>query len=115
MATPLYERMLAFNYEDDERAALMRKIWSGFPWIVDAYTGGYSNDRDREYEIQRWCDAEIGEQASPIHDRPGSWYRGLATINGWTWMGFASEADMNRFMERWQVRDNSEPAQICAA
>lgn len=109
MATALYERMLAFNYEDDERAALMRKVWDGFPWMVDAYTGGYAKDREREHDILMWCHEHIGEQASPIHDRPGNWLRGSATIHGWTWMGFATQADMNRFLERWPTPDDVTP------
>jgi len=115
MATALYGRMLAFDYGDEERSSIMRKVWDGFPWMVDVYTGGYSNDRDRELEIQEWCCAELGEQASPLHDRPGKWYRGGATINGWTWMGFTSEADMNRFLERWPAPAGIAPGQACAA
>ncbi|MBW7967562.1 hypothetical protein [Bradyrhizobium sp. BR 10261] len=105
MATDLYHRMLAYNYGDDERGELMRKVWSGHPWMVNAYTGGYSNDRDREHAIQTWCIENIGEPASPIHGKPGAWYRGSATINGWTWMGFTNEADMLRFIERWPAPD----------
>lgn len=101
MATALYERMLAFDHGDAERAELMRKVWGGHPWMVNAYTGGHSSGRDREYAILTWCIDQIGEQASPIHGKPGLWYRGSATINGWTWMGFTNEADMNRFIEQW--------------
>jgi hypothetical protein len=101
MATDLYHRMLAFNYEDAERADLMRKVWSEHTWMVDAYTGGYSTDRSREHSILTWCYENVGEQASPIHGRSGAWYRGSATIDGWTWMGFTNEADMLRFIERW--------------
>lgn len=99
MTTPLYDRMLAFNYEDDERSELMRKVWSGHPWMVDSFTSGYRHGR--EYEILDWCYETFGQQASPIHDRPGAWLRGNATVNGWTWFGFTNESDMNAFVERW--------------
>lgn len=105
MATPLYDRMLAYNYGDEERAVLMRKVWSGHPWMVDAYTGGCDSDRERD--LQRWCFDTFGDQASPIHGKQGSWYRGSATINGWTWMGFTNKADMLRFIERWPAPEGA--------
>jgi hypothetical protein len=99
MATALYDRMVAFNYEDDERAALMRKVWDPTPWMVDAYTGNYVDGREREMLL--WCFDTFGDQASPIHEKPGTWLRGSATVDGWTWFGFATEADMDRFVARW--------------
>lgn len=80
MATDLYHRTMAFDYRDEERTRLMHKVWDGFPWMVNAYTGGWSNQRDREYAILMWCRENIGEPASPIHDKPGCWYRGSATV-----------------------------------
>lgn len=99
MSTDLHKRMLAFNYDDDERANLMREVWSGHPWMVDAYTGNYDGGRKRD--MLHWCYETMGQQASPIHDRPGIWQQGCATIDGWTWFGFANEADMLAFIERW--------------
>ena len=101
MATDLYHRTMAFDYGDEERDALMHKVWDGFPWMVNAYTGGYSRNQDREYDIQEWCRENIGEQASPIHGKPGRWYRGSATVDGWTFMGFATKEDMDRFVAHW--------------
>lgn len=101
MATDLYHRTMAFDYGDANRNDLMHKVWDGFPWMVNAYTGGYSRGRDRECDILHWCRENIGEPASPIHERPGAWYRGSATIDGWTFMGFTTEADMKKFMEAW--------------
>lgn len=100
MPTALYDRMLAFNHEDEERAALMRMVWEGTPWMVDAYTGGYG-ENGRMRDMMRWCYDTFGDQASPIHGCPGTWQQGCATIYGWTWFGFASEVDMDRFMARW--------------
>ena len=101
MATDLYHRALAFDYGDAERAATMRKVWDPTPWIIDAYTG--RDDGLRELQILRWCHDELGEQSSPIHGRTGRWHRGSATINGWTWFGFATEAeaDMQLFQATW--------------
>lgn len=101
MATDLYHRMLAFDYGDTERADLMKQVWQDTPWMIDVWSGGYSRHRDREMEILNWCNDTFGQQAAPIHERPGAWYRGSATIHGWTWFGFSTEADMVRFQERW--------------
>lgn len=109
MATDLYHRTMDFNYSDEERAELMHKVWDGFPWMVNAYTGGYSHGRDREHDILMWCCDNIGEPASPIHDRPGRWYRGSATVDGWTFMGFASKDDMEKFTGRWPAPEGVQP------
>jgi hypothetical protein len=99
MSTPLYERILAFNYEDTDRAELMRKVWIGTPWVIDSYTGNY--DEGRKRDMLHWCYETFGQQASPIHDRPGTWQQGSATIYGWTWFGFATKSQMHLFVERW--------------
>jgi hypothetical protein len=96
--------MVAFNYEDDERAALMRKVWDGFRWMVDAYTGDRPEGRERE--MLEWCYDTFGDQASPIHEKPGQWLRGSATVFGWTWFGFASKPMMDSFVERWPAPEN---------
>lgn len=101
MSTQLHKNMLAFDYADAERAQLMHHVWKDTPWMIDVYSGGYSNHRDREFDIQTWCYQQFGEKASPIHDRPGRWQRGGATIHGWTWFGFSTEAEMLAFVARW--------------
>jgi len=107
MSTDLHKRMLAFGYGDTERAELMERVWREVPWMVDIYSGGYSNGRDRELDIQHWCYEQFGEQHSAIHERPGRWYRGGATVHGWTWFGFSTEAEMQSFIDRWPT-----PAEI---
>jgi hypothetical protein len=99
--TDLYRRMLAFNYDDQERSDLMRKVWSPTPWMVNVFDGGWSRGRDRCFNIGEWCAEHFGPQGWPIHGKPGRWYRGNATVHGWTWYGFASESDMNAFMAAW--------------
>jgi len=98
--TPLFERTMAFEHANAETTALMRKVWEPTPWMVSAYTGR-GRDRERECEMLMWCYDNIGPQASPIHDKPGRWQRGNATVDGWTWFGFTSEADMQAFVARW--------------
>lgn len=106
MSTDLHKRMLAFDHGDSERNNLMREVWQGHPWMVDAYTGNY--DGGRKQEILHWCYETFGQQASPIHKRPGGWYQGGATIYGWTWMGFTSESDMQKFIARWPAPSNEK-------
>ncbi|WP_152621376.1 hypothetical protein [Bradyrhizobium japonicum] len=101
MSTPLHQRMLAFDHGNAECAALMERVWRDTPWMVDVYSGGYSRDRDREHSILMWCYEQFGEQCSVIHGRSGRWQRGSATIDGWTWFGFSTEAEMKAFVDRW--------------
>jgi len=114
MSTDLHRRMLAFNYEDDDRAALMRKIWEPTPWMVDAYDGGYSPHRN--HKIMQWCYDTFGEQAFPIHGLSGRWQRGSTTINGWTWFGFSTQAEMEQFIARWPTPEGvTIPADVAEA
>lgn len=95
MSTDLHKRMLAFNYGDDERSALMRRVWQDTPWMVDAWTGPSCEGRDRE--MRDWCYRTFGDECQPIHGRPGLWRRGSATIHGWTWFGFATQGQLRAF------------------
>ncbi len=93
----LYGRVIAPS--DDP---LMHKVWQGTPWMLDAYTGSINSDR--WHDVIEWCRENYGQEAWPIHDRPGRWHTGGATIHGWTWLGFATEEMMTAFAERWQNR-----------
>lgn len=97
--TRLYEQYILGD--TSEHGDLSRRVWAGTPWIIDAYTGRVSDDRT--YEMLHWLADEMGEQAWPLgpSPRPGRWWRGSATVNGWTWFGFASEADMQAFQDAW--------------
>ena len=90
----LYDRFI--RHDRDE---LMHKVWDGTPWIVSAYTGGPMHTRWRE--IMDWCDEQFGPEAWPIHGHAGNWHTGGATVDGETWMGFATEEMMNRFLAAW--------------
>lgn len=103
----LYRQMLAFDYEDDERADLMRKVWEPTPWIVDAYTG--SPDDDRTRAMIEWCHERFGDESYPIHGRSGQWHRGGVTLYGWTWFGFATEPQMREFVAAWPITKAPSP------
>ena len=96
----LYHRSMAF-YADRERdgGALQHKVWDNTPWMTDAFTGRCGQERD--LEMRTWCEERFGDEAWPIHGKAGNWNRGGATIYGWTWFGFATEAMMHEFMGRW--------------
>jgi hypothetical protein len=107
MSTALHQRMLAFNYEDASRAALMRQVWAPTPWMEDVYTGNESG-QGRDRDMQQWCHDRFGQMCSPIHEKAGRWQRGCATVYGWTWFGFAEETDLLRFLARWPTPDGIE-------
>ena len=94
--TDLYRHVIA---QGD--SGLMHKVWEPTPWVVDVWTGGFSNNYTREQEIRRWCAERFGPECFVIGGREGKWQRGGATIHGWTWMGFETEAMMNEFLAAW--------------
>lgn len=83
-----FHRLMEFNYGDEERAKLMRDVWSVTPWIVHVRTGAVNGDLS--FEIMNWCRDNLGREASPIHGRQGAWQRSCVTIDGWTDYGFAT-------------------------
>lgn len=97
MSTDLYERTITFDYGDSDRRDLMEKVWSVTPWMFDCFTGNINSERERA--MREWCRTNIGEEAWPIHGRPGDWQLGGAVIYGWTWIGFAKESQMKAFQE----------------
>jgi hypothetical protein len=103
VGTPLYDRTMSFTYEDEERGALMRKVWSGTPFMTNCNTG--AGDDRRMDEIRMWCRERWGDEAWPIHGRPGRWYVGGATVFGWTWIGFESAAMLAEFEAAHECRD----------
>lgn len=87
---------------------LMRKVWAGTPWMTEAYTG--SPDDARWQEMADWCETHYGPEAWPIHGHAGRWHRGGATINGFTWLGFATEEMMRAFEAAWPNDPSSATA-----
>lgn len=91
----LYRQMLAFDYGDEARRGIMEEVWTVTPWIIDAHSGSINSDTERA--LISWCRSTFGDEALPIHGRPGEWQRGSATIHGWTWFGFRTEAQLDQF------------------
>ena len=109
IGSDIYQRLIA--PVDDN---LMHKVWDGTPWIVDAFTGPIDN-YGRYREIMDWCRGEFGDEAWPIHGKPGNWHCGGATVNGWTWIGFANEEMMQKFIEMMLYNEHGGGAQNEAA
>lgn len=95
--TDLFERTINFSYDDPERSALMRKVWSVTPHMINCYTGSINSDRERE--IRQWLYTNIGDQAYPIHGREGDWQLGSAVIYGWTFLGFSRKKLLDKFLQ----------------
>ena len=94
--TEIYHQLMASPQGDE----LMHKVWDNTPWIIDCYTESISY-HGRYQKIRNWCVENFGNEAWPIHDKPGNWTVGGATINGWTWIGFHTEKMMNEFLKQW--------------
>ena len=93
------EAMDWYAANQPDRSALMHEVWDGTPFMVDAFTGSYADDRF--LEMIEWCRQRFGDEAWPIHGRAGAWLRGSSTINGWTWYGFATAEHLAEFEAAW--------------
>lgn len=101
--TDLYHRVMEFSVKEDrDGGELTRQVWSGTPWMVSVFTGGLdaSDPTSRYRDIREWLYREMGDGSYPFEDAPryGRYWVGLATVVGWTWIGFAERADMDRFV-----------------
>lgn len=88
--------------DDGPHGELSRKVWAGNPWIIDMYVGnGHPDSRERDMIL--WCRDKFGDETQPFGDEPiyRRWRRGGATVYGWGWFGFETEADMKAFEEAW--------------
>lgn len=112
MSTCLYRDYILAD--DGPHGDLNRQVWAGTPWVVDVFTGRISPpDNERDYAIRHWLHDKMGEPSRPFGDEPkyGRWWRGGATVHGWTWFGFATEADMQTFLAAWPNPEESGPKQ----
>lgn len=101
MGNEMFARVLAFDYGDAERAALMAKVWTPTPFVVEAWTGMHDNDRGPE--MMDWCRDRLGDECRPIHGKAGRWQRGSSTVFGWTWFGFDTAEALAEFEAAWPV------------
>ena len=92
----LYRKLIL---RDGSFDGINERVWRGTPWILDAYT----KDAQQFDLMSRWCWDRYGPPAWPFSDnpRPGRWMSGGATVFGWTWWGFATEAEMHEFEAAW--------------
>lgn len=99
--TNLYrDHVLNYDYGSFAKNELMRKVWSATPWMLEVFTGPSGGLSYRE--MYEWCVHKFGKEASPINGIDGHWQRGCATVEGWTWYGFATEGLMKEFIEKWE-------------
>ena len=98
--TPLFAAFEETWRDDPETLALMVKVWEGTPWMVNAHTGSVQDS----VEIRQWCRDRFGDEAWPIHGKPGDWQFGGVTIHGWTWVGFATEPMLDEFCNTWETK-----------
>lgn len=107
MGTPLHDRIMS-NAHDVVNPELMREVWRGHPWVIDAFTDSPQSLRCRL--MLEWCRLHLGDEAHPVlkMNIEGRWQRGNATVCGWTWMGFRTEEDMLSFARAWPHPPNVE-------
>ncbi len=99
--TDLYRRVISMSEGDKDGGQLTHQVWSGTPWMCDAYQGRESKDDNRVGEMILWCNERFGREAWPIHERLGRWHRASFTLDGWTWFGFDTEAAMKEFQAKF--------------
>lgn len=97
--TALFHRTMEWARADTRSASLV-EAWEPTPWMIDAFEGRGGERRFRD--VREWCFETFGDESWPGAVRPGTWFSGSASINGWAWFGFATEAMMNQFIERWR-------------
>jgi hypothetical protein len=101
MSTQLHKRMLAFDHGDKDENDIMEKVWAGTPWMLNVKTGSFSKGGGDQSRMAKWCRERFGDPLLPWVGRPGQWQFGNATVHGWTWLGFATEEQMQEFVAAW--------------
>ena len=100
--TELYHQTAkTYSERGDESSLFSLEIWQRHPWMIDVYTG--SVGKDNWCEIADWLRSKMGQESNPYGDAPQwrKFKRGQATINGWTWIGFADQKDYEAFLSAW--------------
>jgi hypothetical protein len=57
--------------------------------------------RDIRFAIHHFCTVSFGPESWPIHNKPGNWLFGGATVDGETWIGFATKDMMDQFTAKF--------------
>ena len=100
----IFKDHILANAEADD---LSLKVWSGTPWIASLFT----DDDRRHRQMVEWMYEHFGPSAFPFGDNPvpGRWREGNATVFGWTWFGFSTEAEMGAALEAWPEPSRTPP------
>jgi hypothetical protein len=103
----IFRRFIA-PHDSSERDQLHYRVWAQTPWVANFWTG--RGDERRREEIWQWCEERFGLPAQPFGStpRPGRWREGNATVMGWSWWGFDTEAAMNDALAAWPHRGDHE-------
>ena len=95
--TELYRKVV--NWEEHTTSDFLRMVWEPTPYMIDVYTGGPTSGR--RYEMHEWLTERWGPEGSTIHGHEGLWQFGDASIDGYTWLGFATKEMMQEFLRAW--------------
>lgn len=102
--TDLYQRVILAA--TGQHSDLMRRVWGHTPWMIETFTGGHVRNPARHRAMREWCCERYGEESALTIGRTGLWQFGGVTINGRTWVGFATEAQLTKFLEAWPEPPN---------
>lgn len=97
----LYNKIISYDYGNDELKSLMKKIWQGTPYVVNAYFGDFDEKNDRAEKIRYWCVKNFGERNDFLRGISGNWTEGNVTILGYNWIGFKTKEQLDKFIEVW--------------
>ena len=110
--TEIYHSFMdSLEQSDPELLLINQKVWSPTPWVLDVYTDSLGSSKG--IGLRKWLEEHLGPESSPIHGMEGRWHFGYVTIYGWIWIGFASEQEMEQFIEAWgsNTRTRNYPTQ----
>lgn len=104
MATELYEKIVSYNYRDEETTKAVREAWRNTPWVINVRDFSHSPGSWEWFDFVEWANGALGAQSCLWNDHKGDWYRASGTVNGLTNYGFSTEAKMRAFMARYPNR-----------
>lgn len=116
MSSPIYNRIMEYHKDNAEQLALEHKVWDNTPFIIDVHIGSMHTEEgmDRFDRMHSWLEKNIGDEAWPIHDKPGNWHRAGATVDGWTWIGFHTQEMADQFTKEFplfvKAKSDQKPA-----
>lgn len=102
MSTRLYHMM--FVVCSERHKEINHKVWDPTPWVINVKSGSEATEEGIMLwqTMRNWLINNLGPESQPIFGIKGYWHRGSATVDGWTFIGFSSEALMISFMSAFQ-------------